>query len=140
MIEIRIACTAEALRARTKAFAVRVVKLVQALPNTDEARILGRQLLRAGTSVAANYRAACRGRSRAEFVAKLGIVAEEADEVVLWLELLTETEVLSGTQVESLLREANELAAIMSSSRRTARSNHQITKSPNYQMTKSPNR
>ena|SRR5450756_1864884 len=80
----------EALKLRTKDFALRVPRLYRSLPRTEEARILGTQLLRSSTSIGANYRAACRGRSRAEFVAKLGIVLEEADETVFWLELFQE--------------------------------------------------
>jgi len=75
---------------RTKQFALRIVRLFRALPKSDEARVLGRQLLRSGTSVGANYRAVCRARTRAEFVAKLGIVLEEADETCFWLELLAD--------------------------------------------------
>ena len=78
----------EELRERTKKFALRVIRLFQVLPKNTEAQILGKQLLRCGTSVAANYRATCRSRSKAEFISRLGIVAEEADESVLWLELL----------------------------------------------------
>jgi four helix bundle protein len=78
------------LRLRTKQFALRILRLYRALPAKEEARILGRQVLRSGTSVGANYRAACRARSRAEFIAKLGIVLEEVDETVFWLELLLE--------------------------------------------------
>jgi len=80
----------EALKIRTKDFALRVLRLYRSLPRSEEARILGTQLLRSSTSIGANYRAACRGRSRAEFVAKLGIVLEEADETVFWLELVQE--------------------------------------------------
>ena len=90
---------ADALRLRTKQFAVRIVRLFQALPATDEARTLGKQLLRSGTSVAANYRAVCRARSKAEFLAKLGIVVEEIDETVFWLELFTETGVLRAARM-----------------------------------------
>ncbi len=79
---------AEELKYRSKQFAIRIVKLFRSLPKTDEARIIDKQVLRSGTSIAANYRAVCRARSRAEFIAKIGIVLEEADETVLWLELL----------------------------------------------------
>jgi four helix bundle protein len=82
---------------------------------------MGKQLLRCGTSVAANYRAVCRARSKAEFVAKIGIVVEEADEPILWLELMTESGVLPRTKTEALLKEANELTAIFAASQRTAR-------------------
>src|SRR6266566_814262 len=112
----------EALKLRTKDFALRVLRPYRSLPRTQEARILGTQLLRSSTSIGANYRAACRGRSRAEFVAKLGIVLEEADETVFWLELLLETGILDHKRLEPLLREANELTSIFVSSLRTAKS------------------
>ncbi len=114
--------TAEDLKARTKAFALRVMKCVVALPSGPVAWVLGKQLLRCGTSVGANYRAACGGRSRAEFVAKLEIVIEEADECCYWLELVIDGELLPRPQVEPLLAEANELTAIMVASRKTATS------------------
>ena len=104
------------LKDRTKRFALRVIRLVRALPNTVEGREIGKQLLRCGTSVAANYRSACRARSKVEFLSKLGIVEEEADESVFWLELIIDAELLDRKQVEPLLNEANELTAIMVSS------------------------
>ena len=106
---------------RTKEFAIRIVKLVNALPNTIPGRAIGSQLIRSGTSVAANYRAACRGRSKAEFIAKLGTVEEEADESAFWLELIIDTELMKENLVVDLLREAGELTAIMASSKITAR-------------------
>ena len=109
------------LKQRPKHFAVRVVRLFRALPRTADGQVLGRQLLRSGTSVAANYRAVCRARSRAEFVARIGIVVEEADETVFWLELLVEVGLIKKSQMENLLREANELLAIFAASQRTAR-------------------
>lgn len=112
----------EILKRRTKAFAIRIVKLFKALPPTDDGRIIGKQLLRSGTSVAANYRAVCRSRSKAEFVAKVGVVVEEADETVFWLELLSEVGILKAARIEGLLKEANELLAIFAASQRTARS------------------
>src|SRR5574337_311306 len=108
------------LRQRTKHFALRIVTLFQALPKSDVARTLGRQLLRSGTSVAANYRAVCRARSKAEFTAKLGVVLEEADETAFWLELLIETAVVPKPRLGDLLVETNELVRIFSASRRTA--------------------
>jgi len=111
---------AEELKQRTKQFALRTLKLVAALPNNIQGRAVGGQLVRAGTSVGANYRAACRGRSKAEFIAKLGIVEEEADESAFWLELIIEGSLLKRRVVEPLLNEANELARIMASSRITA--------------------
>ncbi len=109
------------LKTRTKQFGLRVMKLVGALPNDTVGRAIGNQLVRSETSVGANYRAACRGRSKAEFVAKLGIVVEEADECGYWLELIIEGELLAANLVEPLLQEANELTAIMVASRKTAR-------------------
>jgi four helix bundle protein len=97
------------------------VRLYQALPKTTEAQVLGKQLLRSGTSVAANYRATCRGRSRAEFVARLGIVVEEIDESVFWLEMLVDCEVIPAAKMESILNEARELAAILSASQHTVK-------------------
>ena len=112
----------EALRARTKQFAIGIVKLFRVLPKTEEARVIGRQVLRSGTSVAANYRAACRARSKAEFIAKMGIVVEEADETIFWLELLVDAQVLRPEQLTNLIAEANELVAIFAASQRTAKS------------------
>jgi four helix bundle protein len=119
--------TAEELRLRTKQFALRVIKLVAALPKTIEGRAIASQLVRCGTSVAANYRAACRARSRSEFVAKMGIVLEEADEAQLWLELIIESKLLPTKRVESLLGEATELVAIFVTSRKSASSNLRST-------------
>jgi four helix bundle protein len=109
------------LKDRTKRFALRTVRLYRALPFHEEARVIGRQLLRSGTSVVANYRAACRARSKAEFVAKLGIVLEEADETVSWLELLQESGIMSPQKLMPLVQEARELTAIFVSSIRTAK-------------------
>jgi len=111
----------EALKLRTKDFALRVLRLYRSLPRTEEARILGTQLLRSSTSIGANYRAACRGRSRAEFVAKLGIVLEEADETVFWLELFQQGNIFPAKKLHDLVQEANELVSIFVSSVRTAR-------------------
>ena len=110
----------EQLRQRTKQFALRIVTLFQSLPKSDVARTLGRQALRSGTSVAANYRAVCRARSKAEFIAKIGVVLEEADETVFWLELLIEAEVVPKSKLEGLLAETGELVRIFSASRQTA--------------------
>lgn len=109
------------LRDRTKAFALRVISLFRSLPYRADNQVLGKQLLRCGTSVAANYRAACRARSKAEFVARIGVVAEEADESVLWLELLTESGIISPERTKDLLAEAKELAAIFTASQQTAK-------------------
>ena len=107
---------------RTKHFALRVMKLVEALPRTIQGRAIGNQIMRSGTSVAANYRAACRARSKAEFIAKLGTVEEEADETAFWLELLIEGNLISAKQIEPLLQEATELVAITAASKKTASS------------------
>ena len=109
------------LRERTKEFALRILRLCDALPKTDAARAIGRQLLRSGTSVAANYRAVGRARSRAEFVAKMGIVIEEADETVFWLELLVDSGMVPKARLNELSREANELVAIFVASQKTAK-------------------
>ena len=112
--------TERELLERTKQFALRIFKLVGALPQTIQGRAVASQLIRSGTSVAANYRAACRARSKPEFVAKLGVVEEEADESAFWLELIMETNLLSATKAEPLLSEASEIVAIMASSKKTA--------------------
>jgi four helix bundle protein len=111
---------AEELKKRTKRFALRILKLVAALPNSVQGRTVGGQLVRAGTSVGSNYRAACRGRSKAEFIAKLGVVEEEADESAFWLELIIEGQLLKAKLVVPLLEEANELTKIMAKSRISA--------------------
>jgi four helix bundle protein len=108
------------LKKRTKQFALRVLKLVAALPKSLAGKTIGGQLVRAGTSVGANYRAACRARSKLEFIAKIGIVEEEADESAFWMEHIIEGELLKPQLVQSLLIEANELAKIMASSRKSA--------------------
>jgi len=110
----------EDLKKRTKQFALRILKLVAALPKNLAGKTIGGQLARAGTSVGANYRAACRARSKLEFIAKIGIVEEEADESAFWMELIIESELLKVHLVQPLLDEANELAKIMSSSRKSA--------------------
>lgn len=114
---------AEELKLRCKQFAIRVVKMYRALPKTEESRIRGRQLLRSAPSTAANYRAVCRSRSKAEFAAKIGVVVEEADETVFWLEMLVETGVVAEQKMVELSREANELLAIFAASQRTVRRN-----------------
>lgn|ERR1700682_1961421 len=109
------------LRARTKAFALRVIRMSQALPRTREANVIGQQILRSATSVAANYRAAGRSRSKAEFVSKIGVVIEEADETVFWLEILADSGIVKPAKLASILDEANQLLAIFAASRRTAK-------------------
>jgi len=115
-----VATQPEQLRARTKEFAIRIVRLFKSLPKTDEARIIGKQVMRSGTSVAANYRAVCRARSQADFVSKIGVVVEEADETVFWLELLVDTGIVQKVLMENILLEANELLAIFAASLWTA--------------------
>jgi four helix bundle protein len=109
------------LKQRTKQFSLRVIKLVAALPHSVQGRAIGNQLIRSGTSVGANYRAACRGRSKAEFIAKLGTVEEEADESAFWMELIIESGLMAKNLVEPLMQEANEIVAIMASSRKSAK-------------------
>lgn len=121
--------TENELKQRTKQFALRVIKLVGALPDDSVGRPIGNQLIRSGTTIGPNYRAACRGRSKAEFVAKLGIVVEEADKSGYWLELIVEGELFAKRLVEPLLKEANELTAIMVASRKSAMSSIERQKS-----------
>jgi four helix bundle protein len=115
---------AQELRNRTKKFAIEVVRFCRRLPSEWEVRELGKQLIRSGTAVAANYRASCRGRSPKEFCAKIGVVAEEADESLLWLELLiVASPGVAGVEHTGLLKEADELTAIFTSSYKTAKEN-----------------
>jgi four helix bundle protein len=109
------------LKNRSKRFALEIIRLFRSLPKGEDVRVIARQLLRSGTSVAANYRAACRARSRAEFLAKMGVVVEEADESVFWLELLVESGMVPQELVAPVTKEANELLAIFAASQRTAR-------------------
>ena len=111
------------LLARTKTFGLRILNLADHLPRTVSGRAIGSQLVRSGTSVGANYRAACRSRSRAEFAAKLGIVAEEADETVYWLEMLRDAKLIPEGKLSELLKEANELTAIFTVGRRSSSRN-----------------
>ena len=108
------------LKRCTKVFGLRVFKLVEALPGNLQGRAIGNQLVRSGTSVGANYRAACRARSRAEFIARLGVVEEEADESAYWMEMIIEAELIKSSLVKPLLAEANEIVAIITSSRISA--------------------
>ena len=112
--------TERELLERTKQFALRIFKVVGALPQTIHGKAVAAQLMRSGTSVAANYRAACRARSKPEFTAKLGVVEEEADESAFWLEFIIDTGLLNAAKVRPLLTEAGEIAAIMVSSKKTA--------------------
>ncbi|MBI3948699.1 MAG: four helix bundle protein [Armatimonadetes bacterium] len=111
----------EELKRRTKEFAKAVIQLCRRLPNTYEGRLIGNQLFRSGTGVGANYRAACRGRSRADFAAKPGVALEEADESLYWLEILSETQIVDPGDLAPLTKEAHELVAIFVASLNTAR-------------------
>lgn len=114
---------AKELKERTKQFALRVMRLVDALPKSVKARAIANQVIRSGTSVGANYRAASRARSRAEFISKIAVVEEEADETAFWLELILAEKILPAKKVEPLLDEANALVAIMAASCISARRN-----------------
>lgn len=107
------------LKNRTKSFVLEAIKFYQSLPKTEEARIIGRQFMRSSSSVGANYRAACRARSKAEFFSKLSIVIEEADETAFWLEILIEAEITNNENANKLLNEVNEILAIMAKARKT---------------------
>ena len=121
-IAVRECVRFDVFRERTKSFAIRVIRFVGSLPDSEPYKTIGRQLLHCGTSVGANYRAACRGRSKAEFIAKLGIAEEEADESGYWMEVIIEGELLKEKQVQPLLDEANELTRIFAQSRISATS------------------
>ncbi len=127
----------EALKQRTMAFSIAILRLVDRLPRTASGEIVGRQLAKSATSVGANYRASCTARSRAEFIAKLGIVVEEADESVYWLDLILHVGFLPPTDVRGVHAEACELRAIFGKSVGTARLNSSNSSSrPNNQITK----
>jgi four helix bundle protein len=116
--------TTQEFKNRTFEFGIRVISAVEALPKTETARILGRQLLRAGTSVGANYRAAARARSQADFISKLGVVEEECDESAYWMEVIIARKLLTRAQLKKMVAEANELLAITVASIKTARRGH----------------
>jgi len=109
------------LKERTKAFALRIIRLVERLPRSRTADILGKQLLEAGTSVGANYRVACRAKSPTDFIAKMGIVEEEADETIYWMDLLVLSDLVRESDITDLLDEANQILAMTVSSIKTAR-------------------
>jgi four helix bundle protein len=112
---------AEQLKSRTKQFGLRVIRLVESLPKTRTANIIANQLLRSGISVGANYRAACRGRSKPDFASKIGIVVEETDETLYWMEILIESGTIPEERLTALMQEANELMAIFTPSLKTTR-------------------
>ncbi|MBI2511388.1 MAG: four helix bundle protein [Opitutae bacterium] len=123
--------TERELKDRTKAFALRVLKLIDTLPDTRSGRVLAGQLGRSGTSVGANYRAACRSRSTAEMISKLSVVEEEADESAFWLELIGDHGMVSVAKLDALSREAGELTAIVVASRKTLQANNRKSKIQN---------
>ena len=110
---------AEVFKKRTKKFVVDNIKFFRTLPKTEEAKIIGRQLLRSSSSVGANYQAACRARSKAEFHSKLSTVVEESDESVFWMEILIEAEIVDQQAINHLLQEGNEILKVVSASRKT---------------------
>jgi four helix bundle protein len=114
---------------RTMHFGLRTIRLVESLPNSQAARVIGNQLLRAGTSVGANYRSALRGKSRADFIAKMRIVEEECDEALYWMQMLIEAGIVKQSRLDGLMREASEIVAIVVSSIRTARGRNNSLKS-----------
>ncbi|PSR19766.1 four helix bundle protein [filamentous cyanobacterium CCP3] len=120
----------QAFKQRTKVLALRVIRLVEALPRKPATDVIGKQLIRCATSVGANYRSACRAKSVADLIAKLGIVEEEADECLYWLELLVETEEISAERVKSLMAETNEILAMTVASIKTLRRKRANPKSP----------
>jgi four helix bundle protein len=115
------ATNAQMLRDRTKRFALLVIRCCHTIPRTDESRIICRQLLRSATSVAANYRSVCRARSSADFISKMGVVLEEADESLFWLELLLESGIAAHEKLSPLLKESDELVSIFVASLRTVK-------------------
>ena len=114
--------TEKEFKDRTKQLSLRIIRVVQALPHDDVARTIGKQLLRSGTSVGANYRAACRGKSVADVIHKLSIVEEEADESLFWMELLVEAEILPEALLKELMKEMDEVVAMTVASIKTLRS------------------
>ena len=118
--------TKEELKNRTKQFALGIIRIADELPDTKAGKIIGNQIIRSGTSVAANYRAACRARSNPDFVSKITIVEEECDETLFWLELIVESGLLERDRLQELIKEANELTAIFTASGKTAKQNKTI--------------
>ncbi len=121
------------LKKRTKDFAKNIIELCRKLPDNREGRLIGNQVFRSGTSVAANYRAACRNTSKAEFISKLSIVGEEADETLFWLELIKEMKTLQNSLLDDLTKESDELVAIVVSSIRTAKKSFSKDTNSNFQ-------
>ena len=117
----------EELKGRTKKFALLIIRIVEELPTTRAGNTIGNQLIRSGTSVAANYRAACRARSNADFISKITVVEEESDESLFWLELIEESKLLKKEVIQEAIKEAKELTAIFTASGRTAKGNNPKT-------------
>jgi four helix bundle protein len=111
----------EIFKARTKQLALKIIELVESLPRNRTADVIGRQLLRSGTSIGANYRAACRGKSKADVISKLAIVEEEAHETIYWMELLIESKIVYTSRIDALIRETNEILAMVVASIKTLR-------------------
>jgi four helix bundle protein len=111
----------EIFKPRTKQLALKIIELVESLPRNRTANVIGRQLLRSGTSIGANYRAACRGKSKADVISKLAIVEEEADETIYWMELLIESKIVYTSRVDALIKETNEILAMVVASIKTLR-------------------
>ena len=111
----------EDMKARTRAFALRIIRLAESLPNTPTAKVIRNQMLRCGPSVGANYRAACRAKSKPDFVSKMGTVEEEADETIYWMELLIDAEIVKRPRIADLLDEADQILSIVISSIKTAK-------------------
>ena len=113
--------TQQEMKARTKRFALRIIRLVDSLPHTRSAEVIGKQLLRSGTSVGANYRSACRAKSTADFISKLAIVEEEADESVYWMELIVESDIVAPALLADLIDEGNQIVSIVVSAIKTSK-------------------
>jgi four helix bundle protein len=123
--EIKSPTKPQDLKERTQALALRVIRMVQALPRDRVSEVIGKQVLRSATSVGANYRSACRGRSKPDFISKLGIAEEEADETCYWIELLIKSGIVNESKIDSLLNEAREVTAILTAAGRTAKQNRE---------------
>jgi four helix bundle protein len=119
---------------RTKAFALRVFRLGESLPDTATARVIKNQMIRCGSSVGANYRAACRAKSRPDFISKMGIVEEEADETMYWIELLVDADIVKRSRISDLLNEANEILSIVVTSIKTARRGNKPIRNPHSEI------
>lgn len=119
-----VSVTKEELKIRTKKFSLLIIRIVEKLPATKAGNAIGSQLIRSGTSVASNYRTACRARSNADFISKITVVEEEADESLFWLELIEESGLLKKEVLQNAIKEADELTAIFTSAGKTARQNN----------------